>query len=164
MDIGSCSVFVAFRCALFYTTFLSFLFLTSVNAQPLSCRFFFLRRSPHIKKTSVFSFLCLRLRFFYFLIFLLIFGYTLPTPWARLAPFGIDLGTILGLTFPRFPPPALNSCRDFARNLQRTGRELAENYQTTYKKCKELAENYQQTYAKNFPKSDISSGRFSSSF
>ena len=87
----------------------------------------------------------MRLRFLYFSIFLLIFGYPLPTPWARFAPFWIDFGTILGLTFPRFPPPALNSCRDFARNfarnLQRTFRELSKNLQEMQRTCRELATN-----------------------
>ena len=44
MEIGKCSVFVAFRCALFYTTFLSPLFFfqkTLVNAQQLNPHFVF---------------------------------------------------------------------------------------------------------------------------
>ena len=148
MEIGSFSVFVAFRCALFYTTFSSLLFFfqnTSVNAQPLSPPFFeeIAAHKKYLFVSHVRVCVCV---IFYFFIFLLISGYPLPTPWARLAPFWIDLGAICGPTFPRFPPPALNSCRDFkgnfarnfARNLQRTCRELARNWQET---CKELPEN-----------------------
>ena len=114
IEIGEVSVLVAFRCALFYTTILSFFCTTSVNAQPLNPPFF--EEITALKKGVFFSFVCLRFRFFYLFILLLTFWYPLPTPWARWAPFWIDCGAIVGLTFPRFPPPALNSCRDFARN------------------------------------------------
>ena len=69
--------------------------------------------------------------FFYFFIFLLIFGNPLPTPWARFAPFWIDFGDIVGSTF-----PALSAAR--AELLQRLRkklrRELADNLQRTSNK------------------------------
>ena len=87
--------------------------------------------------------------FFYLFIFMLIFGYPLPTPWARLAQILIDFGAIFGLTFPRFPPPALNSCRDFARslarNLQRTSKTLKRN-------AKDLQRTSNKLMQRTFPK------------
>ena len=127
-------------CSVLYNIFITFFQKTSVNAQPLSPPFF-QEIAAHKEIIFFFSFWCLRLHFFYFFIFLLIFGYPLPTPWARFAPFWIGFGSNFGSTFPRIPPPAPNSCRDFARNFPRTCRELAENYQESYKKCTELAEN-----------------------
>ena len=108
-------------CSVLYNIF--FFQKTSVNAQPMSPPFFE-EIAAHKKIIVVFfSFLCLRLSFFYSFIVLLIFGYPLPTPWARFVPFWIDFGAIFGSTFPRFPPPAPNSCRDFARNFSRTCRQ-----------------------------------------
>ena len=130
-------------CYVLYNMFIIYFFhKTSVNAQPLSppC---FEEIAARKKKTiliCVFAF-----AFVQFLIFLLIFGYPLPTPWTRLAQFWIDVGTIVGPTFPRFSPPALDSCRDlarnFARNLQRTCRELARNVQEMQRTFRELARN-----------------------
>ena len=129
-------------CSVLYNISINLFFLTWVNAQPLSPPFFE-EIAAHTKK-HVFSQLCVCVCvFFYLFIFLLIFGYPLPTPRASLASFWIDLGAIVGLAFPRFPPPALNSCRDFAinfaRNLQRTCRELSRNLQEMRRTCGELA-------------------------
>ena len=159
MEICSFAVLVAFLCALFcvtsamqgillvclcaiaqlvslcsvlYNVVIIFCNKTSVNAQPLSPSLFE-EITAHKKKTKCSHVSCLRLRFFLCFIFVSIFGYHLPTPWARLASFWIDCVAIVGPTFPRFPPPALNSRRDFARNfariLQRTCRELSRNLQ-----------------------------------
>ena len=141
----------------------------------------------------VFSFVCLRLRLFFlcFLIFLLIVGYPLPTPWARLASCWIDVGAIIGLTFPRVPPPALSSKKlrkKLAKNLQRTIKKLtksklAKTNQSSFKTfrkiiirilrgtCKELTQNLQKAskelarkLCKNkITKSEISSSGFPSS-
>ena len=130
MEIGSFAVLVAFLCALFYTRFYHFFFFQkpSVNAQPLSLPLFE-EIAAHNKYMFFLNFV-FAFAFFLSSIFLLIFGYPLPTPWARLAPCWIDVGAIVGATFPRFPPPALNSCRDLARNfarnnLQRTSTKTA---------------------------------------
>ena len=133
MAIDSFAVLVAFLYALFYTTCLSFLLFffskkTSVNTQPLNPSF--------LQEFGFVAFV-----FFYVFIFLLIFGYPLPTSWARLVSFWIDVDVIVGLTFPRFPLPALNFCRAFARNLLRTYRELARNLQEMRRTCRELATN-----------------------
>ena len=88
------------------------------------------------------SFLCLRLRFFYCFIFMLIFGNPLPTPWASLAPFWIDFSAVVGLTF-----LALSAARaDFLQSIRKKVRKnlaetYAENYQETYKEIEEFAEN-----------------------
>ena len=120
MEIGSFAVLVAFLCALFYTAFFH---------KPSRWALRFLRKSPHILLS--FSNLCVCVCVFFSFIFMLISGSSLPTPRANLAPFGIDFGAIRGPIFPRFPPPALNSCRDFARNfarnLQRPCREITRN-------------------------------------
>jgi hypothetical protein len=50
----------------------------------------------------------------------------------------MDFDAIFGSAFPRFPPPAPNSCRDFARNFAR-------NLQRTTKKLTRNAKNLQRT-------------------
>ena len=69
MEIDSFSVFVAFRCAMFYTTCLSLVFhKTSVNDEPLSPPILGEFAAPY-KQIPLFFFfilLCLRLQFFYF--------------------------------------------------------------------------------------------------
>ena len=119
MEIDSFAVLVAFLCALFYTRCSSPLFFkTSVHAQPLSPPFF--EEIAAHKKYMCFVIFVFAFCFFYFVHIYVDFWIPLPTSWARLASFWSDFGAIFGSTFPRFPPPALNSCRDLARNLQRT--------------------------------------------
>ena len=91
-------------CSVLYDMFITLFQNISVNAQPSSPSFF-AEIAAHKKGEVFFSLLCLRLRLFYFCLFLLIFGNPLPTPWTRLAPFGIDVGTIFGIIFPRFRRP-----------------------------------------------------------
>ena len=89
--------------------------------------------------------------FAFFLSFYICVDFRVPLadPWARLAPFRIHFGAICGQPFPRFPPPALNSCRDFARNfarnLQRTSKELTRN-------AKHLQRTSKKLMQRTFPK------------
>ena len=102
--------------------------------------------------------------FFYCFIFLLIFGYPLPTPWARFAPFWIDFGAIWGSTF-----PALSAARAelLQRRRKKLRKKLAENLQRTSKQLTRNAKNLQRTSNKlmqrTFPKSKIANSEFISS-
>jgi hypothetical protein len=84
MMIGYFSVFSAFRCAMFYMSFLSHLL---INAQPLSPPIFE-KIAPYFKNNVFSYFGCLRLRFLYLFIFVLIFGCPFPPPpgpdWSHL--------------------------------------------------------------------------------
>ena len=73
MMIGYFSVFSAFRCAMFYMSFLLHLLKNSVNAQPFSPPIFE-NIAPDFKNNVFSYFASLRLRFLYFFIFVLIFG------------------------------------------------------------------------------------------
>jgi hypothetical protein len=64
MMIGYFSVFSAFRCAMFYVIFITFVEKTSVNAQPLSPQIF-MKIAPDFKNNVFYYFASLRLRFFY---------------------------------------------------------------------------------------------------
>ena len=93
------------------------------------------------------------MRVFYTFIFLLIFGYPLPTPWARLALFWIDVGAIVGLTFPAFSAARAELLQSLRKKLRK---KLAENLQRTSKQLPINAKNFQRTSNKlmqrNFPK------------
>ena len=81
-------------CYVLYNIFITFVHKTSVNTQTSSPPFFE-KNTPHNKKICCFWFRCLRLHFFYFFVFVLIFGYLFhicvdfrvhspPPPWARI--------------------------------------------------------------------------------
>ena len=82
-------------CSVLYNIFIIF-YKTSVNAQPLSPQFF-VEIAAHKKQKK--NYFCVCVCVFILFIFMLIFRYPLPTPWARLAPFWIDFGAIVGSIF-----------------------------------------------------------------
>ena len=122
-------------CSVLYNMFITCFHKTSVNAQPLS-PLFFEEIAAHKEIYVLFSFLCLRLHFFLFFIFLLNFGYPLPTP--ILDRFGCHLW----INFPALSAARAELLQRLRKKLlKKLLKKLAENYQETYKKCKELAEN-----------------------
>ena len=133
-------------CSVLYNIFITFFQKTSVNAQPLSPPFFE-EIAAHKEIQFFFSFWCLRLHFFYFFIFLLIFGYPLPTPWARLAPFWIDFGAIVGLTFPAHCAARAEILKRLRKKLrmQRSSKQLARN-------AKNLQRTSNKLMQRTFPK------------
>ena len=96
MEIGSFSVFIAIRCAMFCTTCL-LLFSSNIDKRRAVEPSDFWRNRRTLNKQIWFSNLCVCV--FVFLIFLLTFEYSLPIAWARLAPSWIDFDVIFGPIF-----------------------------------------------------------------
>ena len=89
MEIGSFSVFL-----LLYNICYHFFHNTTVNAQPL-CPPIFDKIAPHFNNKQMCFLIWVPCVYGVFL-FLLIFGYPFPPPWARLVPFWAECGAIVG--------------------------------------------------------------------
>ena len=138
----------------------------SVNAQPLSPPFFE-EIAAHNKNVIFFLICVFAFAFFYLFHIVVDFRVSLADALGQ-------IGFILNRcwchcwsNFPAFSAArakllqnfARNFARNFSRNSQRTCRELSRKLQEMQRTCRELAANY----AKDFPKSEISSGVFNSS-